>query len=272
MAENSGIPWTDHTFNPWWGCHKVSSGCQNCYAESLSARWGHEFWGKDAPRREMAEKYWREPMKWDRWCGKHGVRRKVFVGSMCDVMEPRVDLSEWRSRLWDLIEATPNLDWLLLTKRPEEYRRLLPLDWIGDGCPQNVWVGCTVEDQRNYDARVEHLARVPAVVRFLSMEPLLGPVSLGLLGAAPGSWGYGYREVGEIINWVIVGAESGHSRRPFERDWARRIRAECVSAGVPFFYKQEISSGGRKIETPPLDGRLWTQSPSDDGFACDGYM
>jgi len=271
MAEYTKIPWTDHTFNPWWGCEKVSPGCKNCYAEGQAARYGHKCWGHDTERRTMSEGHWRKPMKWDRWCKEMGLRHKVFVGSMCDVMEDRRDLDRFRERLWDLIEATPSLDWLLLTKRPENYTLLLPERWLS-GCPRNVWIGTTVEEQDVAEERVDAIAPIRAVVHFLSIEPMLGPVNIGLLGTTPKDWGYGYRMVGEIINWVIVGAESGSKRRPYDPDWGRAVRDECVDAGVHFFYKQEILPNGKKVETPPLDGKVWTQSPSDEEFVSNAYM
>jgi len=262
MGKDSKIAWTDHTFNPWHGCAKISPGCLNCYAEGVSKRWGKDLWGVGADRMSMSDNYWTQPKKWDNFCAKNGVRKKVFVGSMCDLMEDRRDLDDARARLFNLVTSTPNLDWLFLTKRPQNYKMLLPASWLGEhGGPPNVWYGCTVECQDTAEFRINELAQIPADVRFLSCEPLLSPLNLGLIGTAPKDWGYGYCEVGSLINWVIVGAESGARRRPFSRDWARDIRDECLLAGVPFFYKQEIDPRGKKIETPELDGEVYTQVP-----------
>ncbi len=272
MAENSGIAWTNHTFNPWRGCTKVSSGCRNCYAEKLAKRNPDVLgiWGDEGTR--VASKAWKDPVKWNKRAGETGVREKVFVGSMCDVMEDREELSKLRWDLWILIEKTPNLDWLLLSKRPENYRTLLPPSWMRGRIPRNVWIGATVEHDKVSTMRIEYLARIPAAVRFLSVEPLVGPVNLGLMGTVPKTWGLGYTIVGSVINWVIVGAESGPGRRMMDRDWARSIRDECVDAGVPFFYKQEIGEDGKKIETPKLDGKRWIQTPSDPEFFENAYM
>src|SRR5712671_6808752 len=119
MAKNSSIEWTDHTFNPWWGCSKVSPGCNNCYAETWAKRVGEKIWGKDEPRRFFTDKHWDEPLKWNDEALSSGTRRRVFCASMADVFEQRTDLNPWRARLWKLTEETPKLDWLLLTKRPE---------------------------------------------------------------------------------------------------------------------------------------------------------
>lgn len=119
MGKNSRIEWTDHTFNPWWGCTKVSEACKNCYAEAWSKRVGQQVWGPQAERRFFGERHWLEPLKWNADAAAHGKRLRVFCASMADVFEDRRSLDPWRSKLWELIEATPQLDWLLLTKRPE---------------------------------------------------------------------------------------------------------------------------------------------------------
>src|SRR5258707_547906 len=126
MSQQSAIEWTDHTYNPWWGCTKISAGCDHCYADTLSTRYGHDVWGPDAPRRFFGDKHWAEPIKWDRDAAAAGVRRRVFCGSMCDWAEGRHDQAEARTRLFALIEATPNLDWQLLTKRPGAIPHLVP--------------------------------------------------------------------------------------------------------------------------------------------------
>lgn len=242
MTENSRISWTDHTFNPWQGCEKVSPACDHCYAESLSIRTGHvNRWGADGVRAVTSDGYWRNPLKWDRAAAEAGRPALVFCASMADVFEDRPDLDAPRARLWDLIEETPNLIWLLLTKRPENVPHLVPEsgfecdgDWMSDSWPENVWVGTTVEDQRRADERIPHLARIPAPVRFLSCEPLLGSIDL----------------INHVlaIDWVIAGGESGRGHRPMELDHARSLRQQCLLWDIPFFFKQH---GGR---TPTAGG------------------
>ena len=183
MAKNSRIEWTTHTFNPWWGCVKVSPACKHCYAESWAKRVGQPVWGIRADRRFFGEAHWNEPLRWDREAAQSGERARVFCASMADVFEDRGDLDPWRDRLWALIEATPNLDWLLLTKRPQHIASMAPWD---DRWPANVWLGTTVEDQDCADERLPLLAAVPAAVRFISAEPLLGPVDLGITAKRTG--------------------------------------------------------------------------------------
>lgn len=237
MAETTAIAWTDHTFNPWQGCERVSSACDHCYAATISKRVGHpERW--DGARDATSAGYWRNPLRWDRKAAERGRPGLVFCGSMCDVFEDRPDLDEHRARLWELIVATPHLIWLLLTKRPEQIMRRVPLCWRPPTChggwPSNVWVGTTVEDQERANERIPHLLDVPAPVRFLSVEPMLGPVDLDhwlppFVGEdAPLGW----------VNWVICGGESGHGARPMHPDWARDLRDQCAAARVPFFFKQ----------------------------------
>ena len=227
------------TFNPWWGCTKVSAGCKHCYAEKLDSRFKGNHWGPTATRKSMSEAYWKQPLKWNADAGKAGVRAKVFCASMADVFEgPDTcqDAESWaiieaaRLRLWGLIAATPNLDWLLLTKRPEKVMPILNLhldNWTGpdpDGgdAPANVWLGTSVNDCNDLH-RINYLCTVPATVRFLSIEPLLENIgTLNLIG----------------IDWVIVGGESGPNARPMNPNWARSIRDQCQDADIPFFFKQ----------------------------------
>lgn len=217
MGETTGISWTDHSFNCWWGCQRVSPGCENCYAEAFDKRTGGAHWGP-GERRFFGEKHWAEPLKWNAAAEKAGVRRRVFCASMADVFEDRRDLDAERAKLWPLILATPALDWLLLTKRPENVPALAPyVVW-----PRNVWIGTTVEDQKRADERIPLLRAVPAAVRFLSAEPLLEP--LDLYGRLDG------------IDWVIVGAESGPGARPFKVQWIQDIAGACRH--VALFIKQ----------------------------------
>jgi len=214
----------------------VSPGCDHCYAETFAKRIGHDVWGKGGERRFFGDKHWNEPLRWDRQAEAEGRQHRVFCASMADVFELRDDLIPHRERLFQLIEATPHLTWQLLTKRPENVNRMLPHTWLAD--PLNhVWIGTTVEDEQRARIRIPRLLRIPATVRFLSCEPLLGDVDL-----TP------YLDQG--IGWVIAGGESGPGHRPLDVDHARRIRDDCAEAGVPFFFKQH---GGR---TPTAGGDL----------------
>lgn len=232
MAENSKIEWTTHTFNAWWGCVEVSPACDHCYARTLAQRFGLE-WGKDGRRRFFGDKHWAEPLKWNKKAKELGVRARVFCGSMMDVMErlpkghpDEEDMRDARARLFQLIEYTPNLDWLLLTKRPANFRVLLPRDWVNNGCPPNVWLMTTVEGPE-YVSRIHELLRVPTSVYGLSMEPLFGMVDLPQEFLNLGKRG-----------WVIAGGESGPHARPGHPDWYRHLRDQAVAAGVPFHFKQ----------------------------------
>lgn len=246
MAETT-IEWADFTFNPWTGCTKVSPGCDHCYAEGWAKRSGHVEWGPHAPRRRTADATWQAPLKWNRAAAQSG-RRRVFCASLADVFDNHASiLPDWRADLWTLIAATPHLDWLLLTKRPQNIARMLPANW-GSGWP-NVWLGTTVENQTEADRRILHLLDTPARVRFLSCEPLLGPVALDMIltpemglyaltgvrsyGSGPSGFSRGPR-----IDWVICGGESGPGARPMHPGWARSLRDQCARDGVPFFFKQ----------------------------------
>ena len=245
MARDSRIEWTDHTFNPWWGCTKVSPACDHCYAESWAKRVGFDIWSTGKPRRFLSDAYWRQPIRWNAAAKRDGARARVFCASMADVFEWKKGLSAWRDRLWSLIEETPALDWLLLTKRPHLVRRLAP--W-GEDWPANVWVGTTVESQRWVDKRLPHLAEVPARVRFLSCEPLLDEVALA-------DWlGRG------TVNWVIAGGESGPHARPSDPSWFYAIRDDCTEHEIPFHFKQ----WGEWAPVQSVDGAL-PRSVVDDG-------
>lgn len=224
MAENSKIEWTDHTFNPWIGCTKVSPGCVNCYAESMARRYGWAEWGLQGTRKRTSEANWKKPLAWNRAAEKTGKRTFVFCASLSDVFERRPgimgeNLIKWRADLWELIEATPALTWLLLTKRPEYIQNMLPVYDV----PKNIALGTTVEIQLAR-RRIAWLTDVPAAFYFISMEPMLEPIHLD-------------NHI-RFVDWVIVGGESGPNCRPFNLDWARSVRDECRAAGVPFFMKQ----------------------------------
>ena len=272
MGKNSHIEWTHHTFNPWWGCAKVSPACQNCYAEAWAKRVGNKVWGVKAPRRFFGEDHWREPLKWNAEAQRLGVRYRVFCASMADVFENRSDLNEAREKLWTLIEATPMLDWLLLSKRPEH---VLKFSRWGEDWPENVWLGTTVEDQEWADKRIPYLLAVPAKTRFLSCEPLLGNIDLSA-----------YVEKGKKspIHWVITGGESGPHSRPMNPKWVRGLRDFCRKAKIAFHFKQwghwapielltkeqkniifvgdvEMAAAGKKVAGRLLDGRTWDELP-----------
>lgn len=187
MGADTKIGWCHDTFNAWIGCAKVSPACKHCYAADntftrVQRAQGRELWGVDADRHFFKEKHWREPLKWNRDAEKAGERRRVLCGSMMDVLELHslsainVDMNLARRRLFALIHETPWLDWLLLTKRPENFAECFP-EWV-DGCPPNVWFGTTVENQEYADLRIPHLLKIPARIRFLSCEPILGSIDL----------------------------------------------------------------------------------------------
>lgn len=302
MSENTKIEWCDHTFNPWIGCTQISPACDNCYAKAFDSRFavsGHAMhWGAGVARKRTSEANWRLPMKWNRkaemsqnaWqigIDLHGgdesaciaagfikpVRPRVFCASLADVFDNEVPI-QWRMNLFSLIASTPNLDWLILTKRignvipmlkdalvdasAEDQSRWSGLArWIGDWWdgkqPANVWLGATICNQTEADRDIPKLLSVPAHKRFLSMEPLLGPVDLS--GNLPAEralrW---YRPMLPMLDWVIVGGESGPNARPMHPDWARSLRDQCDAAGVPFLFKQ----WGEWRE--PLDGEEYDTS------------
>jgi len=266
MGENSEISWTYHTFNPWEGCMKVSPGCTNCYAERRDQQY-HDgaHWGPDGTRKMMSEGYWRQPVKWNRDAQKAGERRRVFCASLADVFEDRPELLEPRRRLFDLINETPNLDWLLLTKRPENIERLFDdvvrhFGWDEDLSVMNVWLGTTVENQEQADKRIPELLKIPARVRFLSCEPLLGPVDVNVrIGCAYAAISCACsapcEDIHPKIHWVIAGGESGPNARPAHPDWFRSLRDQCQAAGVAFHMKQIIESG-KKIAYDSFPGDL----------------
>jgi protein gp37 len=241
MGVETGISWCHHTWNPWRGCAKVSDGCLHCYAEATSARNPKSLgeWGPTARRSIAAPGYWKLPHRWDADADVLGERRRVFMLSLGDFMELRPDLDGPRERAWETVRATRSLDYLILTKRIENWRECWPI-----GATGNVWLGVSVEDRRHGVPRIDLLREVPAVVRFLSVEPLL-------------------EDLGEIdlagIHWVVVGGESGPHYRPMALDWARSIRDTCRAAGVPFFFKQ--SSGLRPGKGDTLDGVAYKEFP-----------
>jgi protein gp37 len=272
---NSKIEWTDHTFNPWWGCMKVSDGCKHCYAETLDNRWKGGHWGPGSTRRQMSESYWQQPLKWNKSALTARKPAKVFCASMADVFEGHIDTKPHLERLFMLIRDTPLLIWQLLTKRPENIMKLIPESWR-NRWPDNVWIGTSIENQDTADSRIPHLLRVPAGVRFLSCEPLLGPVDLSIVyGLYEYDDGKYATKVGsrwaDSPDWVIAGGESGHGGRPMHPDWVRMIRDQCAAAEVPFFFKQWGEWGddggymvrvGKKMAGRILDGKEHNEFPT----------
>jgi len=250
MSDRSGIEWTDATWNPVTGCTKVSAGCDHCYAETLAHRLLRVSYDRRLPvvdtpaGREdpFALRLWPErlaqPSRWRK-------PRIVFVNSMSDLFHVNVP-DAFQRRVFEVMLRETRHVYQVLTKRPARAARFLRLhgDLLrGRPVPEHIWLGTSVESQ-DVDHRVRQLQAVPAIIRFLSCEPLLGPLRVDLRG----------------ISWVIVGGESGPVRRPMELDWARSIRDDCLAAGVPFFFKQvggrTPRSGGRL-----LDGRTWDELP-----------
>jgi len=249
MGTKTGIEWTDHTFNPWIGCTKVSAGCANCYAKTRDDR--HmlgpvSHWGPSAPRHVTSAANWREPIRWAKAARAAGRRDKVFCASQADIFELEAPVAA-RQALWRLIGDTCDaLDWQLLTKRPENILPVMCDDNLNLGFfePTHCWLGTSVENQEAAESRIPALLEVDAAIRFLSCEPLLGPVSLGNLKYRPGANGWlsafnetAWPDLGKI-DWVICGGESGPGARPMQEDWALSLRDQCQDAGVPFFFKQ----------------------------------
>lgn len=232
--KNTKIGWTHHTWNPWWGCNRLSDACQHCYIGPIMGRSGHKPF--NGPTRTTTT--WRDPFSWNQSAVSIGDHQRVFTCSMSDYFHEAADA--WRDEAWEVIRACENLDWLILTKRPELIRDRLPSDW-GKGYA-NVWLGVTVEN-RKHIGRVEILSRIPAAIRFVSAEPLLGPVRLG-------------RRI-QNLDWVIVGCEKAarNKRRPMDLDWVRQLRDECDEANVPLFHKQYYT-GPKLVHDGLLDGEV----------------
>lgn len=223
--DSSAIQWTGTTWNPWQGCTKKSAGCKNCYMYRDKKRYGQD------PTKcvRSAPATFNKPLKWQREveAGKRtGQDCLVFTCSWSDFFNEEAD--PWRDEAWAIIRACPGLQFQILTKLPERINEHLPVFWpeIRDRC----WMGTSVEDQPNANRRIDELIKVDARTLFLSCEPLLGPVELSEF------------TLHLARSWVICGGESGPDARPFDLDWARSIRGQCASAGVPFFFKQAGSN------------------------------
>ena len=238
MTQNTKIEWADHIFNPWWGCTKISPACDNCYAAALDKRTGGDHWGANQPRKRTSAKNWLEPVKWNKqanaFFAEHGRRQRVFCASMADVFDNEID-PQWRYELMSLIDATPNIDWLILTKRIGNANAMLFEASSQEKIPANIWLGATICNQEEADLDIPKLLAVPAAKRFLSVEPMLGHISL------EGYWRE-YKDCYELLinglDWVICGGESGHGARPMHPDWAQSLRDQCQKHEVPFLFKQ----------------------------------
>ncbi len=331
MAENSAISWTDHTFNGHIGCQKVHAGCTNCYAESFAKRTAKAKWGADGTRVKTSDDNWRKPLKWNRDAEKAGERKRVFCSSLADVFEdwkgPVLDhhglqlytingdefftegeypecrpvtLQDIRMKLFKLIDATPWLDWLLLTKRPENVMSMWPQCGFANAVVpgtlgryryfENIWLGTSMSDQPTANkwtlALLKNRALVP--ILFASCEPLLGPIAFDRIEIMHGdpsdtSWfmsldnaltgWHAHKQGGwtdeKKLDWVIVGGESGGKHRPMDLAWACSLRDQCAAAGVPFFFKQ---SAGRFPGTgTELDGEKIQQFPVSP-VSCEGTV
>lgn len=248
MGKGSGISWTDHTFNPWWGCTKVSPACDSCYAETFAHRMGENVWGKDADRRFFGDKHWNDPLRWDRQAAKDGRPALVFCASMADVFEDRRDLDAERGRLWNVIDKTPNLRWMLLTKRPETITRMLPAAWLADPHPR-VWLGVTAENQRRAEERIPVLAEIPAAVRWISAEPLLSDIDFSPWIAD--------------LDWIIVGGESGWNARRMAPEWATNILGQCQAAGIAYHFKQKGDVLAKELGCKNKSGKDASEWPAE---------
>lgn len=251
MGRETGISWADATFNPWIGCTKVSPACDHCYAAEWAKRFAQDVtWGEPgirAKHRRTSKANWHQPLKWERqheeFFKEHGRRRRVFCASLADVFDNQVP-PQWLRDVWALIKATPHLDWLILTKRPQNMRGRMPDDW-GDGW-DNVWLGTTVENQEEVKRRIPHLQKIPAAVHFLSCEPLLEEIKVYLWLATPGVW------------WVICGDESGNQRRIAKIEWVEYLFRQCQITKTPFFFKQFNG----KAEDAVLHGKVIQEFPN----------
>lgn len=240
MAENSSIGWTHHTMNFWWGCHKVSIECKHCYIAGIMKRAGYEPFGGP-----METKNWANPARWNKLAAKRGIRERVFTCSMSDFFHEGAD--HWRDEAWGIIKACSQLDWLILTKRPELVRDRLPDDW-GEGYP-NVWLGVTCGHPSSYH-RLDVLKALPARLKFVSAEPLLARLD--------------FRPHLSWLNWIITGCERAAKgeRQMMDLDWVRDIDNQCKDAGVEHFFKQAYTDEkGVPCEEPLLDGKVVQRIP-----------
>lgn len=296
MAEDTTIGWCHHTFNPWMGCTKVAAGCTNCYAEAFTKRTGKTKWGPSGTRVLTSDANWKLPVKWNRDAEREGVRRKVFCASLADVFEEwdgpildhhgkqvydgdqdivGIDMGDVRRRLFRLIDATPYLDWPLLTKRPENILSMWPGKANGKTLRyrHNVWLLTSVATQEDVDRNVPLLleCRILAPVIGLSCEPLLEPIDLKLPYRDAGGhcsrcgceWGPPEETLehdcppgfGPRIDWIIVGGESGPKRRSVAVEAIESVAEQCERAAVPCYVKQDC--GPRPGMQGRISDRVW---------------
>lgn len=301
MTARTNIEWADSTFNPWIGCTKISAACDHCYAEAMmDSRLGRVRWGAGQPRQRTSAAYWRHPVRWNSeqfWqcqaCGWRGIgkylirsgtcpgcdgsdwepaRRRVFCASLADVFDNEVD-PQWRDDLFALIRATPNLDWLLLTKRIGNVAAMVATTpgWM----PPNVWLGATICNQDEADRDVPKLLALPARVRFLSIEPMLGPITFRWAAWEPIKRSASTNHLDGLrrLDWVIVGGESGRSARPMHPDWVRSLRDQCAEAGVPFLFKQWGEWAPRShLDAESAFGRPLYRMAGSNPNDCHGYF
>ena len=295
MSEKSAIEWTDSTFNPWIGCTKVSPACDHCYAErDFDIRRHVVQWGAGQARKRTSAANWKLPLRWNRnacwfiqcaecgWRGEHRgslcghcfgtntvpARRRVFCASLADVFDNEVP-AEWRWELFELIKQTPNLDWLLLTKRIGNAKTMMadalhlnPATQSGGRIwpLQNVWIGATICNQAEADRDIPKLLSVPARVRFLSIEPMMGPINLD-------AWPLYGEDERPLLHWIICGGESGPHARPMHPEWARSLRDQCAAAGTPFLFKQCGEWSPERDEDAPV-GEFHKGTDWIDGCQC----
>lgn len=262
MSADTVIQWAHDSVNFWWGCTKVSRGCRKCYAAAMAARLskGRATWGPAGKRMLRVGEACQELLRLERRAQRRGESRRVFINSMADTFEDHPALESARTVLFTIPPCVPQLNLLLLTKRPENVRRMVPAEWLTGKWPRNVWLGVSVEDQATADARIPLLLGLPAPLRFLSIEPIVERVRLGMwlrleevtpmriddgrvvpigptrVQRAPKSEVFPEETIG--IHWVIAGGESGHGAIPCDLDWLRSLRDQCAAAAVPFFCKQ----------------------------------
>ncbi len=259
MSANTKIEWARDTFNIVHGCAKISEGCKFCYAADHDARHLYtkvDHWGAHSPRMKLSASYWLEPYAWNKLAEKEGRKHTVFCSSMADVFEDHPDLPSEREKLWPMIEQTPNLFWLLLTKRPENVMKMVPDRWQRK-FPDNIWMMATAENQARFEERFPVLKEIPASILGLSCEPLLSPINFGnaFAGIAP------------TRLWIIGGGESGSKLvRPTKYEWFTGLRDQCQERGIAFFFKQwgnhhEDGRYDRDKDYRLLDGREWNEYP-----------
>ena len=307
MGDTTAISWAHHTFNPWEGCTRLSPACDNCYAADRAHRFGNDhLWAGELRRTSPAN--WAKPLRWNREAEAAGERRRVFCASLADVFDNQAP-QEWRADLWRLIEATPHLTWMLLTKRPQNVIKMMPRPWLIDraASPRNIWLGTTAEDQERANQRIGTIMIICGAtgwLSFVSAEPLLGELdltSITLPGTQPGRVNALTGDVAEAslhelkggavvmgrleyppLGLVIAGGESGPKARPSNPAWFRKLRDDCTRAGVPFHFKQwgewvpagEIGFHGHehrpRIDMPPAS--MMRVGVANDPHRLDGIQ